>query len=204
LCFFIVRHCDILALAFRRVRHLMPNYIVIHQERSQVANFDAGATTQSGSMEGMSDPHVPPLRRQVITHHPVEKSLRAVIALQVIAGLGLVGTILLARTMQPEPATSQCHWSASPHGSESTISNLPQQVGPMVVAPSPAPCGTARVVKADNRRSLELRFDNCADGVQPEPTEPVAPPAAVNENERTDIPYERYRQQNNSLDFLQP
>lgn len=153
----------------------------------------------------MSEPHVPPLRRQVITHHPVEKSLRAVIALQVVAGLGLMGTILVARMMQPETATTQCHWSAGPHSSDSTISNLPQPADPMVVAPSgPAHCGTARVVNAHNPHSLELRFDNCADGVQPEPTVPVAPPAAGNRHERTDIPGERYQQQNNSLDFLEP
>ncbi len=149
----------------------------------------------------MSEPHVPPLRRQVITHHPVEKSLRAVIALQVVAGLGLLGTILVARMMQPAPATSQCRWSAGPHNNEPTISNLPQQAGPMVEAPmGPAHCGTARVVNSHNPRSMVLRFDNCADGLQPEPFVPVAPSAAVNHRERTDISVERYQQQNDSLE----
>lgn len=148
----------------------------------------------------MSEPHVPPLRRHVITHHPVEKSLHAVVALQVVAGLGLIGTLLVARVMQPETNVSQCHWSAGPPRGEPTSNQL-HQPSELHTPMEQAQCGTAHVVNPHNPRSLELRFDNCADGLQPEPIEPSA---AVNQPHRSVTPVERYQRQNNPLDLIEP
>ncbi len=123
----------------------------------------------------MTEPLVPPLRRQVVTHHPVEKSLRAVIALQVVAGMGLIGTLTVARMMQPQPAPSQCQWSVGAP-SESAVVSLGDARLPKISAGSVEMCGTARITNTGNPRNFEIRFDNCADGVQPGPIAlPLAP-----------------------------
>lgn len=155
----------------------------------------------------MIEPHVPPLRRQVVTNHPIEKSLRAVIALQVIAGLGLVGTMVMVRMMQPQDTSSQ--WRADSHAvevrnepsSEPSINSLaPQSPEPVATSTSasPANCGTARVVNTGNPRTVQLRFDNCPHGLQPEPT--PTPITADEQPTQPTAPAERYQQQNNSLE----
>ncbi len=135
----------------------------------------------------MHEPHVPSLRRQVVTVHPIEKSLHIVIALQVVAGLGLLGTIFFARMTQPQLAVTPCHWNgdastnepASPSRSRPKRNHLPAPAPALLIAP----CGTARVIHSGNPHALELRFDNCADGLQPEPMllpTPTPKPTVVN------------------------
>lgn len=160
----------------------------------------------------MIEPHVPPLRRQVAINHPIEKSLRAVIALQVFAGLGLVGTIVIVRITQPQATTSQCTWRANVGESklhseptneptrEPTGHNLAPQKPEMVIKPSaasPARCGTAQVVNVGDASSVQLRFDNCPYGLQPEPT--LAPTTTSKQRTPAKAHDHRYQQQNDSL-----
>ena len=157
----------------------------------------------------MIEPHLPPLRRQVVTNHPIEKSLRAVIVLQVLAGLGLVGTMVMVRMMQPHDMSSQCHWrGGSPTGAlrhepssepwRNSLAPPSAASGATPLAASPANCGTARVVNSGNSRTLQLRFDICPHGLQPEPT--LAPVTTGKQRTRAELLSERVPQQRNSLE----
>jgi hypothetical protein len=145
----------------------------------------------------MSEPQIPPLRRQVEVQHPVEKSLRAVILLQALGGLALVGTIWVSTLLQAAP---EC---ACDMQRVTRIEQVPTQT----VAPAVAPCGAAQVVPSRDRHSLEIRFENCTNSIQPAPLDP--PPIAEDSppTKADFLPgglrYERYRQQNNTeLDVL--
>jgi hypothetical protein len=146
----------------------------------------------------MPEPQIPPLRRQVEVQHPVEKSLRVVILLQALGGLALVGTIWASTLLQASPECS-CDMQR--------VTHIEQSPAPTVAPAAVVPCGAAQVVPSRDRHALEIRFDNCANSIQPAPLDP--PPIAedVPPTEADFLPggirYERYRQQNNTeLDVL--